>query len=178
MLATKWMSAPIIRKYNEISPFNHHTFLHTSELHATLNIYIRDKVARPMVMRVGSFFPFQSTYYLNGHSFIERELLRLNIPFRKDDNAFVAVENPKALQAAADRLSPEMIRKHLEYWTLVLGPKFSRREREEMSLSRFYALNQVEYCRNLFESCPRSIAQFTPQQRQQVSGKYLSPIRV
>lgn len=110
--------------------------------------YIRDEVSGPMVMRVGSFFPFQTTYYLNGHSFIERELLRLNIPFRKDDNAFVAVGNPKALQAAADRLSPEMIRKRLEYWTLVLGPKFSRRERDEMNLSRFYALNQVEYCRN------------------------------
>jgi hypothetical protein len=74
--------------------------------------------------------------------------LRLHISFHKDDNAFLAIANPKSLQAAADRLSPEIIRKRLEYWTLVLGPKFSRRECEEMNVSRSYALAQVEYCRN------------------------------
>ena len=36
--------------------------------------YIYDEVLGPMVMRVGSFLPFQATYYLNGHSFIEQEL--------------------------------------------------------------------------------------------------------
>ena len=40
-------------------------------------------------------------------------------------------------QAAADRLTPETIRKRLEYWTLALGPKFSRPERQAMNLRRF-----------------------------------------
>jgi hypothetical protein len=31
---------------------------------------------------------------LNGHSFIERELLREKVRFRKDDNAFLAVADP------------------------------------------------------------------------------------
>jgi len=110
--------------------------------------YIRDEVMGPMILRVGSFFPFQTTYWINGHSFIEHELKRLNIPFRKDDNAFLAVDDPEALQAAADRLSAEIIRNRLEYWTLVLGPKFSRRERRAMDLRRFYFLAQIEYCRN------------------------------
>jgi hypothetical protein len=34
-------------------------------------------------MRVASFFPFQTSYYLNGHSFIEQELKRAQISFRK-----------------------------------------------------------------------------------------------
>ncbi len=55
--------------------------------------YIRDEVLGPMVMRVGSFFPFQSTYYLNGHSFITQELNREKIDFRKKDNAFLAVDD-------------------------------------------------------------------------------------
>jgi hypothetical protein len=50
---------------NQRSRFTHYYF------------YIRDEVLGPMVMRVASFFPFQTTYYLNGHSFIERELTRL-----------------------------------------------------------------------------------------------------
>lgn len=110
--------------------------------------YIRDQTLGPIVMRVASFFPFQTTYYLNGHSFIEQELNRDKIGFRKNDNAFLSVDDGEALQAAADRLSPEIIRQRLDYWTLVLGPKFSRREREAMNLGRFYAVAQIEYCRN------------------------------
>jgi len=82
-------------------------------------------------MRVASFFPFQTTYYLNGHSFIEQELNRARIGFRKTDNAFLAVADVTALQAAADKLSPAIIRKRLDYWTLILGPKFSAKERKQ-----------------------------------------------
>src|SRR5205814_6855763 len=62
--------------------------------------------------------------------------------------AFLAVDDVAALQAAADRLSPQIIRKQLDYWTFLLGPKFSKKERAQMNLSRFYALAQIEYCRN------------------------------
>jgi hypothetical protein len=99
-------------------------------------------------MRVATFFPFQTTYYLNGHSFIEQELNRAKIGFRKDDNAFLAVDDVTALQAAADKLSPAIIRERLDYWTLILGPKFSVKERKRINLSRFYSISQIEYCRN------------------------------
>jgi hypothetical protein len=110
--------------------------------------YLRDETLGPMVMRVGSFSPFQTTYYLNGHSFIEQELKRAQIGFRKTDNAFLAVDDVTALQAAADKLTPQIIRKRLDYWTLILGPKFSAKERKQLNLSRFYAIAQIEYCRN------------------------------
>jgi len=99
-------------------------------------------------MRVATFLPFQTTYYLNGHSFIEQELNRAKIGFRKDDNAFLAVDDVAALQAAADKLSPAIIRERLDYWTLILGPKFSAKERKRINLSRFYSISQIEYCRN------------------------------
>jgi hypothetical protein len=110
--------------------------------------YIRDETLGPIVMRVASFFPFHATYWLNGHSFIEQALNRRQVGFRKNDNAFLAVDDVAALQAAADRLSPQIIRKQLDYWTLILGPKFSKKERSQMSLSRFYSIAQIEYCRN------------------------------
>jgi hypothetical protein len=111
--------------------------------------YVRDEVLGPLVICIGSFLPFQTTYYLNGHSFIAGELQRQGVGFRKDDNAFLWVSDVEALQAAADRLSPEIIRKRLDYWTLVLGPKFSKKDRAAIPLRREYSLNQVEYCRNL-----------------------------
>jgi hypothetical protein len=110
--------------------------------------YIRDEVLGPFVLLVASFFPFQTAYYLNGHNFIEQDLKRTGIGFRKHDNAFLAVADAAALQAAADRLSPQVIRQRLDYWTLVLGPKFSKKERASLNLSRFYAVSQIEYCRN------------------------------
>jgi hypothetical protein len=110
--------------------------------------YIRDPALGALVLRVASFLPFHTTYWLNGHNFIEVELKRSRVQFRKNDNAFLSVSNPKALQAAADRLSPQLIRQRLEYWTFLLGPKFSERERKAMNLHRFYAISQIEYCRN------------------------------
>lgn len=111
--------------------------------------YIRDEVLGLMSMCVGSFLPFQITYYLNGHHYIERELLRRKVDFRKDDNAFLAVADPTALQAAADKLSAQIIGKRLDYWTWLVGPKFSKTDRQAINLKRHYSIQQVEYCRNL-----------------------------
>jgi len=100
--------------------------------------YIRDPVLGPMVMGVGTFLPFQTTYYINGHHYIAGQLERQGVHFRKDDNAFLGTDNPEALQRAADRLSPEIIRKRLDYWTFVLGPKFSKKDRAAIPLHRDY----------------------------------------
>jgi hypothetical protein len=136
-----------VPKYPTRDP-HHRILAHQRSRFTHYYFYIRDEVLGPIAMRVASFFPFQATYYLNGHSFLEQELNRRHIGFRKHDNAFLAVDDLAALQAAADRLSPQIIRQRLDYWTLILGPKFSKRERRQMNLSRFYAMAQVEYCRN------------------------------
>jgi hypothetical protein len=80
-----------------------------------------DEVLGPIVMRVASFLPFQTSDYLNGYSFIEEELKRAQIGFRKTDNAFLAVDDVAALQAAADKLSPDIIGNRLGYWILIRG---------------------------------------------------------
>src|SRR4051794_9725381 len=127
---------------------NHRILAHQRIRFTHYYFYIRDAVLGPIIVRVASFFPFHATYWLNGHSFIEQELKRKQIGFRKNDNAFLAVDNVAELQAAADRLSAEIIGKQLDYWTFLLGPKFSKKERSRMNLSRFYAIAQIEYCRN------------------------------
>jgi len=136
-----------VPKYPTQDP-NYRILAHQRSRFTHYYFYVRDEVLGPMVLRVASFFPFHATYWLNGHSFIEQELQRTHIGFHKNDNAFLAVDDVAALQAAADRLSPQLIRKQLDYWTFLLGPKFSKKERAQMNLSRFYALAQIEYCRN------------------------------
>ena len=159
--------------------------------------YLVDQIAGPMVLRVGSFLPFTISYYLNGHSFIERELLNKGINFRKKDNLFVGVREPDALQQVADALSPELIAARLNYWSLVLGPKFSRKERAAATyhrkdgttfqcLERFYAINQLEYCRNFIfkdrfplrtiseRSCELSLYQLLPTRVSNLFGKWIT----
>ena len=148
-----------VPRYPTADP-NYRILAHQRSRFTHYYFYIRDAVVGPIVIRGASFFPFHATYYLNGHSFIEQELKRSNIGFHKNDNASLAVEDVAALQAAANRLSPQIIRKQLNYWTLILGPKFSQRERSQINLSRFYAIagstakcnssvfKQIEYCRN------------------------------
>jgi hypothetical protein len=105
---------------------------------------------------------------------------------QKQDNAFLAVDDVAALQAAADRLSPTLIRKRLDYWTFLLGPKFSQKERSQMNLARFYALAQLEYARNfifkrhfpihtIFErSCEIGLWRFTAHRSSEIFGVRLN----
>lgn len=160
---------PILRRYR--SRFRFYYF------------YIRDEVLGAMVVRMGTFIPFEASYYLNGHHFIEREMVRQGQEFRRDDNAFVAAGNAEALQAAADRFSPEVIQRRLNYWTVVVGPKFTKRDRRHARLERSYYLHQVEYClnfvfrrnhpiRKLFErSCELSLWRMTGEKIWRAFGK-------
>ena len=110
--------------------------------------YLRDQVLGPMIVRLGTFIPFEASYYLNGHSYIEGQLRHKGVEFRRDDNAFVWVDDIEALQKTADSLTPAVIQRRLNYWTMVLGPKFGRRDRQAAKLERSYYVHQVEYCYN------------------------------
>jgi hypothetical protein len=114
--------------------------------------YIRDPVIGSLAMCVGTYLPFQTTYYLNGHKFIEIELRRQGVAFRKNDNVFLSTADPEALQAAADKLSAATIEKRLNYWSWLLGPRFSEKNRKAVHLRREYSINQIEYCRNSYSS--------------------------
>ncbi len=94
-----------VPKYPTADP-NYCILAHQRSRFTHYYFYIRDEVLGPLVMRVASFFPFQTTYYLNGHSFIEQELTRAQIGFRKNDNAFLAVDDVAALTPTA---SPAVI---------------------------------------------------------------------
>jgi len=148
--------------------------------------YIRDPQLGPMILRIASFLPFQTTYWINGHSFLEAELNRTGVCFRKKDNAFLAVDNPQALQEASERLTPELLKERFDYWTFLLGPKFSKRERKAMDLHRFYAFCQVEYCLNfifrktfpihkLFErSCELGLVELTAEKISHIFGQRIT----
>jgi hypothetical protein len=106
--------------------------------------YLLDPVLGPMSVRVGTFLPFTLAVFLNGHSFLAQELTRLNVGFRKDDNAFLAVDDLTALQAAAERLTPRLIEQRCGYWVRHLAPRFTAEERVAADLHYRYSVAQIE----------------------------------
>jgi hypothetical protein len=106
--------------------------------------YVLDPVMGPMSVRVASYFPFNVTCYLNGHSFVAQELTRDGVRFRKVDNAFLAVGDVAALQAAADRLSAALLQRRCNYWVRRLVPVFSPDEREALRPGYRYSMAQME----------------------------------
>ncbi len=106
--------------------------------------YVLDPVMGPMSVRVGSYFPFNVTCYFNGHSFVAQELTRVGVRFRKADNAFLAVADVDALQAAADRVSPALLERRSAYWVRRLVPTFTPAERGVLQPGYRYSMAQME----------------------------------
>ena len=85
-----------VPKYPTADP-NYRILAHQRSRFTHYYFYIRDEVLGPIIVRVASFFPFHATYWLNGHSFMEQEMKRKQIGFRKSDNAFLARLPPFAM---------------------------------------------------------------------------------
>jgi hypothetical protein len=106
--------------------------------------YVLDPVMGPMSIRVGSYFPFNVTCYVNGHSFVAQELARAGVRFRKADNAFLGVGDVAALRTAADHLSPTLLQRRCAYWVRRLVPTFSLAERAALQPGYRYSMVQIE----------------------------------
>jgi hypothetical protein len=106
--------------------------------------YVLDPVMGPMSIRVASYFPFNVTCYLNGHSFVAQELTRDEIRFRQADNAFLGVADVHALQTAADRITPALLQRRCNYWVRRLVPVFSPTERAALAPGYRYSMAQME----------------------------------
>src|SRR5438105_8424600 len=111
--------------------------------------YVLDPVMGPMSVRVATYFPFNVTCYLNGHSFAAQELQRDGVRYRQADNAFLAVGDVAALQAAADRLTTAVLQRRCNDWVRRLVPVFSPHEREALRPGYRYSMAQMELATDL-----------------------------
>ena len=114
--------------------------------------YVFDPVLGPMSLRVATFLPFTIACYLNGHSFLAQELTRQGVQFRKDDNAFLDVDDLDALQAASERLTPHLIQQRCAYWARQLAPRFSPADCAGLNLGYRFSVTQIELATDILFS--------------------------
>ena len=71
---------------------------------------------------------FQTTYYLNGHSFIEQELTRAQVGFRKERQRLPGDRQCRCVASGRrqGQAQFDIIRKRLDYWTLIPGTEILR----------------------------------------------------
>jgi hypothetical protein len=106
--------------------------------------YVWDPVMGPMSLRVATYLPFTITCYLNGHHFVSQALHRRGVALYQQDNAILSVADPVALQAAADALTPPVLRARCDYWATKVAPQFSLAEHAAMDLRYRYSMAQIE----------------------------------
>jgi hypothetical protein len=106
--------------------------------------YVWDPVMGPMSLRVATYLPFTITCYLNGHHFASQRLRQAGMGPYQQDNAILRVDDPMALQVAADALTPAVLQERCDHWAAKLAPQFSPAEHAAMDLRYRYSLAQIE----------------------------------
>ena len=98
-----WRSGPPSAPFSPAIPWRIPTTVSCVAGEAAILIFTSTSTIRywePCPFASVLFLPFQINCYLNGHSFIERELMRRGIGYRKNDNAFLGGRRSRG--AAAD----------------------------------------------------------------------------
>lgn len=112
-----------------------------------LYFYSLDPQLGLIYTRLTTWFPFTIQVYVNGHSWLARELLARRLGFNLRDNAFTALDDPEAAQELADSFAELK-------WTKILD-RLARRvnplmfERWFRGLSYYWVVDQAEYATDL-----------------------------
>jgi hypothetical protein len=76
--------------------------------------YFIDKELGLCFMKVPTIAPFRLTFYFNGHSWLEYKLGKRGIGYRKEDNAYVYLQDYRTAQELSDRMRVEDLHRTLD----------------------------------------------------------------
>jgi len=91
--------------------------------------YCLDADFGPFFLKFSSYFPYNARLCLNGHEYAKRQAAKAGIGFTALDNGFAACDDPAAVQAICDGLSPEKIDTLLRKWLAILPHPFTAADR-------------------------------------------------
>ena len=112
-----------------------------------LYFYFLDPKLDLIHIRLQTWFPFTVQVYVNGHSFLAREMLKRRLGFIQQDNAFTALDDPKAAQKLADSFVRQNWPKILNRLVRQVNPLMN--QRWFRSLSYYWVVDQAELATDL-----------------------------
>ncbi|MDR2053977.1 MAG: hypothetical protein LBP80_11245, partial [Treponema sp.] len=95
-------------------------------------------------MKVPTIAPFRLTFYFNGHCWLEHKLTKKGIGYRKEDNAYVYLQDYGKAQELSDRMRVEDLHRTLD---LIAGRYCPLPV--EYNLKYSWTIHQAEYAMDI-----------------------------
>ena len=102
--------------------------------------YFIDRLLGLCFVKVPTVAPFIITVYFNGHGWLENKLKKENIPYQKNENAFIHIENYERAQELSDKMRVEDIHQVIDIFMDRYCPL-----PKEWNLRWNYTISQAEY---------------------------------
>jgi len=144
-------------------------------------VYFHDSLlGGPCYLKISSYLPFQCEFYFNGHNAIQVQLDKKGVRYRRQDNAFVDVDDPEAIRQAVKSLNGREVQNRVNYWMNLFFKfekgKYATRSKymhhewylSQVEISSNVVFRSARFCTSLFErildkfqrlGLPESIAQ-------------------
>ena len=121
--------------------------------------YVLDADFGPGFIKIVSYFPYPAKVWVNGHEWLKRQADRAGLKIAALANGFASCDQPRRLQAIADRLGPRQIQMFFDRWMRIIPTPLSGADRQggfwwEMSM------RQIETSRTLVFDDPRRARAF------------------
>jgi hypothetical protein len=105
-------------------------------------VYLMHAVLGLIHVKIHTWFPLVIQVYANGHDILAKKLDRLGVNYRLEDNAFTQIENLKAAQSSADRMSklnwPQLLGELAQRFNPLVGREIRRQD-------YYWVMEQAEY---------------------------------
>ena len=125
-----------------------------------LYFYFLDPQLDLIYIRLTTWFPFTAQVYVNGHSWLARQMLRRGLGFAQQDNAFTALDDARAAQELADTFVDQDWRKILNRLVRQVHPLM--RQRWFRGLSYYWVIDQAEFSTDLIFTGREALAGLYP----------------
>ena len=125
-----------------------------------LYFYFLDPQLGLIYIRLTTWFPFTIQVYVNGHSWLAQEMLRRRLGFNLQDNAFTALDDPRAAQELADSFAELNWTKILDRLVRRVNPLMN--ERWFRGLCYYWVVDQAEYATDLIFTGREALAGLYP----------------
>ncbi len=115
-------------------------------------------------VKLESWLPLTCQVYVNGHSWLERQLQKEGIGYQAVDNAFVHIEDLAAAQRLADSLLRQRWARRLSQWARLVNPLLADLLRwpDGKSFEYYWVTDQAEYATDVMFRDRQALAGLYP----------------
>jgi hypothetical protein len=125
-----------------------------------LYFYFLDGALGLTYIRLTTWFPFTVQVYVNGHSWLEKQMAARQLGFQLQDNAFTALDDIAAAQKLADSFARQNWEKILNRLVRQVHPLL--RESWFRSLRYYWVVDQAEFATDLIFTSRQALAGLYP----------------